>query len=94
MSSIWGSFFYHPEDDPDHNRHMNTFWGELVTKYCDIAIPSIEYIAGIYSKIYDQIIARTGAKYCDIALPSIKYIAGIYCKIYNQILARTGDQIL
>ena len=60
LSSMWGSFFYHPEDDPDHNRHMNTFWGELVTKYCDIAIPSVEYIAGIYSKIYGQILTRTG----------------------------------
>lgn len=47
LSSVWGSFFYHPEDDPEHNRHMNTFWGELVTKYCDIAIPSVEYIAGL-----------------------------------------------
>ena len=48
LSSMWGSFFYHPEDDPEHNRHMNTFWGELVTKYCDIAIPSVEYIAGMF----------------------------------------------
>lgn len=46
LSKQWGSFFYHPEDDPEHNRHMNTFWGELITKYSDIAIPSIEYIAG------------------------------------------------
>lgn len=47
LSKRWGSFFYHPEDDPLHNRRMNTFYGELVTKYCDIAIPSIEYIAGL-----------------------------------------------
>ena len=30
-----------------------------MTKYCDIAIPSKEYIACIYSKIYDQILERT-----------------------------------
>ncbi|XP_052244584.1 5'-nucleotidase domain-containing protein 1-like isoform X3 [Dreissena polymorpha] len=48
LSRQWGSFFYHPEDDPLQNRHMNTFWGELVTKYSDVAIPSIEYIAGVY----------------------------------------------
>ncbi|KAL4232769.1 5'-nucleotidase domain-containing protein 1 [Mactra antiquata] len=47
LSEIWGSFFYHPEEDPLHNRHMNTFWGELITKYCDIAIPSVEYIANL-----------------------------------------------
>lgn len=46
LSKQWGSFFYHPENDPLHNRHMNTFWGELITKYTDVAIPSIEYIAG------------------------------------------------
>jgi len=46
LSKRWGSFFYHAADDPLHNRHMNTFWGELITKYADVAIPSIEYIAG------------------------------------------------
>ena len=90
---MWGSFFYHPEDDPDHNRHMNTFWGELVTKYCDIAIPSIEYIAGIYSKIYYRILTEQVTYYCHIAMPSIEYIAGIYSE-YVLILARTCDQIL
>jgi hypothetical protein len=52
LSEQWGSFFYHPEEDPQHNRHMNTFWGELITKYCDIAVPSIEYIAGEISTQY------------------------------------------
>ncbi|XP_052810495.1 5'-nucleotidase domain-containing protein 1-like [Mya arenaria] len=47
LSRQWGSFFYHPEADPLHDRHMNTFWGELITKYSDIAIPSMEYIAGL-----------------------------------------------
>ncbi|WAR09485.1 NT5D1-like protein [Mya arenaria] len=47
LSQQWGSFFYHPEADPLHDRHMNTFWGELITKYTDIAIPSMEYIAGL-----------------------------------------------
>lgn len=52
LSRQWGSFFYHPEDDPLHNRHMNTFWGELITKYSDVAIPSIEYIAGTADNVF------------------------------------------
>lgn len=51
LSKQWGSFFYHAEDDPLHNRHMNTFYGELITKYTDVAIPSIEYIAGMLSVV-------------------------------------------
>ena len=49
LSKVWGSFFYQPDEDPQHNRHMNTFWGEMITKYTDIAIPSIEYLASKYS---------------------------------------------
>ena len=48
LSRSWGSFFYHEEEDSKHDRHMNTFWGRLISKYNVIAIPVVEYIAGIY----------------------------------------------
>ena len=43
---MWGSFFYHEEEDVKHDKHMNTFWGHLISKYNVIAVPLIEYVAG------------------------------------------------
>ncbi|KAL5010062.1 hypothetical protein ScPMuIL_012367 [Solemya velum] len=47
LSKLWGSFFYHPEEDKKQDHLMNTFWGCLISQYSNIAIPSVEYIAGM-----------------------------------------------
>ncbi|KAK3089458.1 hypothetical protein FSP39_003775 [Pinctada imbricata] len=47
LSKAWGSFFYHEEEDVKHDKHMNTFWGRIVSQYNAIAVPLIEYIAGM-----------------------------------------------
>ncbi|XP_069133836.1 5'-nucleotidase domain-containing protein 1-like [Argopecten irradians] len=47
LSKMWGSFFYHKSEDIKHDRSMNTFWGRLVSQYNAIAIPIMEYIAGM-----------------------------------------------
>ena len=60
---------------------MFKFWQELATKYCDKALPSIEYKAGIKIKYMIKIWGELVIKYCEIAIPSIEYIAGIYSKI-------------
>ena len=46
LSECWGSFFYHEEEDPKHDKHMNTYWGRVINQYNVIAVPTIEYIAG------------------------------------------------
>ena len=48
LSECWGSFFYHEEEDPKHDKHMNTYWGRVINHYNVIAVPTIEYIAGKY----------------------------------------------
>nr|XP_022293186.1 5'-nucleotidase domain-containing protein 1-like isoform X1 [Crassostrea virginica] len=47
LSECWGSFFYHEEEDPKHDKHMNTYWGRVINHYNVIAVPTIEYIAGM-----------------------------------------------
>ncbi|KAJ8314879.1 hypothetical protein KUTeg_007029 [Tegillarca granosa] len=47
LSDMWGSFFYHEEEDIKHDKHMNTFWGRIISHYNAIAVPTIEYIAGM-----------------------------------------------
>lgn len=46
LSEGWGSFFYHEEEDPKHDKHMNTYWGRIISRYNAIAVPTVEYIAG------------------------------------------------
>ena len=46
LSRCWGSFFYHKEEDVKHDKHMNTFWGRIISQCNAIAVPLIEYIAG------------------------------------------------
>ncbi|XP_048767422.1 5'-nucleotidase domain-containing protein 1-like isoform X2 [Ostrea edulis] len=47
LSDCWGSFFYHEEEDPKHDKHMNTYWGRIISQYNAIAVPTVEYIAGM-----------------------------------------------
>eukprot|EP00105_Crassostrea_gigas_P028863 XP_011450639.1 PREDICTED: 5'-nucleotidase domain-containing protein 1 isoform X1 [Crassostrea gigas] len=47
LSEGWGSFFYHEEEDPKHDKHMNTYWGRIISRYNAIAVPTVEYIAGM-----------------------------------------------
>ena len=52
LSECWGSFFYHEEEDPKHDKHMNTYWGRVINHYNVIAVPTIEYIAGRYQLLW------------------------------------------
>ncbi|VDI56937.1 Hypothetical predicted protein [Mytilus galloprovincialis] len=65
LSKGWGSFFYHEEEDVKHDKHMNTFWGHLISKYNAIAVPLIEYIAGMpidhkYKRFSDEVGSTDG----------------------------------
>ncbi|OWF48503.1 5'-nucleotidase domain-containing protein 1-like [Mizuhopecten yessoensis] len=62
LSKMWGSFFYHEKEDTKHDGCMNTFWGRLVSQYNAIAIPIIEYIAGMpISHVYTRFGREVGS---------------------------------
>ena len=49
-SQIWGSLF--TDDNPNSSspnnaqKPMNTLWGYIIRKYSDIAVPTLDYLAG------------------------------------------------
>ena len=48
LTDFWGPFLVE-EDGQSRGKgpkEMNTFWGEVIGKYSDIAVPSLEYLAG------------------------------------------------
>ncbi|XP_061176710.1 5'-nucleotidase domain-containing protein 1-like [Saccostrea echinata] len=68
LSQSWGSFFYHEEEDTKHDKHMNTYWGRIISHYNTIAVPTIEYIAGMpidyrYTKFKNSDVGNTDGFY-------------------------------
>ncbi|XP_070189996.1 5'-nucleotidase domain-containing protein 1-like isoform X2 [Littorina saxatilis] len=47
LTDFWGPFLVHREGKPKAPVEMNTFWGDVIGKYSDIAVPSLEYLAGV-----------------------------------------------
>lgn len=50
LSDFWGPFLVDmPRKNQDSNIMMNTFWGDVISRYSDITVPSLEYLAGLQS---------------------------------------------
>ncbi|XP_025097899.1 5'-nucleotidase domain-containing protein 1-like, partial [Pomacea canaliculata] len=48
LSDFWGPFLVDmPRKNQDSNIMMNTFWGDVISRYSDITVPSLEYLAGV-----------------------------------------------
>ncbi|KAK7471553.1 hypothetical protein BaRGS_00035781, partial [Batillaria attramentaria] len=47
LTDFWGPFLIHPTKDMKAPLQMNTFWGDVISRYSDIAVPSLEYLAGV-----------------------------------------------
>jgi hypothetical protein len=46
ITDFWGPFLVERSADSTDPFEMNTFWGDVIGKYSDIAVPSLEYLAG------------------------------------------------
>ena len=46
LTDFWDSFLVHRDGMSGAPVEMNTFWGEVIGRYSDIAVPSLEYLAG------------------------------------------------
>ena len=46
ITDFWGPFLTDDQASSQKQTEMNTFWGEVIGSYSDIAVPSLEYLAG------------------------------------------------
>lgn len=61
LTDFWDPFLVHPSEGNGHPLQMNTFWGDVISRYSDIAVPSLEYLAGVpLDHEYDAFTGESG----------------------------------